>query len=174
MAAGTVDVYRPAAVYRRLLRYARPHWRVFALSVLCMMLFSATDVIFVQMILMYFLNGLYKLLGPDWQDGSSLYYVLGDLTLTRFSQPAIALPIEVTRVLTWSVVAWEVTFPLCVLWKWPRRIALTFGVLFHLGIFATMELAGFVPYALCMYLPLVSWEGRVSKSGEGQVISADK
>jgi hypothetical protein len=129
--------------------------------------------IFVQMIFMYFLNGLYKLLGPDWQDGSSLHYVVGDLTLTRFSQQALALPIEVTRFLTWSVVAWEVTFPLFVLWKWPRQIALTFGVLFHLGIFATMELAGFVPYALCMYLPLLPWEGREAKSGEDQVISAD-
>ncbi len=114
--------------------------------------------IFVQMILIYFLNGMYKLLGPHWQDGSSLHYVLGELTLTRFSQMALPLPIEMTRVLTWSVVVWEVSFPLLVLWKWPRRFALFFGVLFHVGIFVTLELAGFVPYALCMYLPLLPFE----------------
>jgi hypothetical protein len=116
--------------------------------------------IFIQMILIYFMNGLYKLLGPTWQDGTAVHYVLGELTLTRFSQVALPLPIELTRALTWLVVTWELAFPLMVLWKWPRRVALTFGVLFHLGIFATMELAGFVPYALCMYLPLIPWERR--------------
>jgi subfamily B ATP-binding cassette protein MsbA len=50
MTASVPDPYRPAAVYRRLLRYAQPHWRVFALSVLCMMIFSATDGLFVYMI----------------------------------------------------------------------------------------------------------------------------
>ncbi|MDE2148749.1 MAG: lipid A export permease/ATP-binding protein MsbA [Gammaproteobacteria bacterium] len=35
--------YRPAAVYRRLLRYAAPYWRMFLLAVLSMALFSATD-----------------------------------------------------------------------------------------------------------------------------------
>jgi hypothetical protein len=114
--------------------------------------------IFVQMIFIYFVNGLFKLLGPTWQDGSALHYVLGDLAITRFSQVALPLPIELTRLLTWSVTAWEVTFPLMVPWKWPRRIALVFGIVFHLGIFATLELGGFVPYALCMYLPLVPWE----------------
>ena len=123
--------------------------------------------IFVQMILMYFLNGLYKLLGPSWRDGSALHYVLGEMTLTRFSQMMLPLPIELTRVLTWSVVVWEVSFPLLVLMKWPRRVALVFGVLFHVGIVATMELGGFVPYALCMYLPLVPWE-RLQRSPQEQ------
>jgi hypothetical protein len=35
---------------------------------------------------------------------------------------------------------------------------LWFGVLFHLGIYLTMELGNFVPYALTLYLPLVPWE----------------
>lgn len=36
--------YRAGKVYRRLLTYALPHWRVFLLAVLGMVLFSATDV----------------------------------------------------------------------------------------------------------------------------------
>jgi hypothetical protein len=59
--------------------------------------------------------------------------------------------------MTWSVLIWEVSFPLLVLWKWTRIAALVMGVMFHLGIFATMELGGFVPYALCMYVPLLPW-----------------
>ena len=118
----------------------------------------AIRLVFVQMIFIYCMNGVYKLFGPTWLDGYSLYYVLGDAALTRFSQVQWPLPLWLTRLMTWSVLAWEVTFPVMVLWPWSRRITLVFGVLFHLGIFATMELGGFVPYALCMYLPLVPWE----------------
>jgi len=114
--------------------------------------------IFVQMIFIYFVNGLYKLFGASWLEGDSLHYVLGDLALTRFSQLQAPIPHRVTQIMTWSVLIWEVSFPVLVLEKWTRRIALVVGVLFHLGIFATMELGGFVPYALCMYLPLVPWE----------------
>jgi hypothetical protein len=114
--------------------------------------------IFMQMVFIYFTNGAYKLLGPTWWDGDSLHYVLGDLAVARFSPFTVPIPLNVTRIMTWSVLAWEVLFPVLVLWKWPRRVALLFGVLFHLGILATMELGCFVPYALCMYLPLAPWE----------------
>lgn len=113
--------------------------------------------IFVQMIFIYWMNGLYKLLGPNWLDGTSLHYVLSDAAMTRFPQFMLPMPPWLTSVMTWTVLAWEVTFPCWVWWKWPRRVALFFGVMFHLGIFATLELGGFVPYALCMYLPLVPW-----------------
>jgi hypothetical protein len=111
----------------------------------------------VQMIFIYFMNGMYKLAGPTWIDGESLYWVLGDVVLTRFSPYMLQIPVELGRVMTWTVLIWEVSFPLLLLWKWSRRAALFMGVLFHLGIFATMELGGFVPYALCMYLPLIPW-----------------
>ncbi len=114
--------------------------------------------VFVQMIFVYFMNGLYKLFGDSWLHGYSLHYVLGDLALTRFSQSAIPLPVWMTRIMTWSVLIWEVSFPVLLITKWTRIIALVMGVLFHVGIFATMELGGFVPYALCMYLPLLPWE----------------
>ena len=115
--------------------------------------------IFVQMIFIYCMNGIYKIFGDSWMEGNSLYYVLSDASLNRFSpHQLLLLPMMLTRLMTWSVVVWETTFPLLVLWKWSRRVALIFGVLFHLGIFATMELAFFVPYALCMYLPLFPWE----------------
>jgi uncharacterized membrane protein YphA (DoxX/SURF4 family) len=118
--------------------------------------------LFVQMIFIYFMNGMYKLFGPSWRDGYSLYYVLGYVELARYSQMSVPLSdenyVRMTRLMTWSVVVWEVLFPLLVIWKWPRRLALFMGVMFHLGIFATMELACFVPYALCMYVPLLPWE----------------
>jgi hypothetical protein len=115
--------------------------------------------IFLQMIFIYFMNGVYKLMGPNWLDGQSLFWVLGDVVLTRFSPDTLRIPLWLGQLMTWSVVAWEVAFPFLALWKWSRWAALIMGVFFHLGIFATMELAGFVPYALCMYLPMIPWPG---------------
>ncbi len=128
--------------------------------------------IFVQMIFIYWMNGLYKLFGATWLEGSSLHYVLGDVVLTRFSPVALPLPHLLTQLMTWTVLAWEVSFPLLVIFKWPRIIALFFGVMFHVGIFATMELGGFVPYALCMYLPLLPWGEWTAKASE--IVSAPR
>jgi hypothetical protein len=114
--------------------------------------------LFIQLAFIYFCNGVYKLAGDTWRDGTSLYYVLGDCTLTRFSLAQLPLPIWLIKVLTWSVVTWEVSFPVLVVNRWTRMVALLFGVGFHLGILCTMELGFFAPYALCLYLPLVPWE----------------
>ncbi len=72
--------------------------------------------------------------------------------------------------MTWTVLAWEISFPLLVVMsRWTRVAALLFGVAFHLGIGLTMELGFFAPYALCLYLPLAPWEwwlGRHKPAGE--------
>jgi hypothetical protein len=142
----------------------------------------ALRLLFVQMMLIYFCNGLYKATGGDWRSGNSLYYVLGDLTLARWSYAQIRVPYWLTKLASWMVLVWEVGFPLWVglPWKWfadlydgtrlvwlrlalrPLRhipvVALSFGVAFHLGIWAAMELGCFVPYMLCLYLPLLPAE----------------
>jgi subfamily B ATP-binding cassette protein MsbA len=50
MNTSSPDSYRPAAVYRRLLGYSVPYWRVFALAVFGMLVYSATDITFVRLI----------------------------------------------------------------------------------------------------------------------------
>jgi uncharacterized membrane protein YphA (DoxX/SURF4 family) len=114
--------------------------------------------LFLQLVLIYFLNGLYKLTGSNWIRGDSLYYVLCDLSLSRVSYAQLPIPYEATRLLTWIVLGWEAGFPLWIALRWTRKPALVLGVLFHLGILLTMELGGFAPYALTLYLPLVPWE----------------
>jgi uncharacterized membrane protein YphA (DoxX/SURF4 family) len=130
----------------------------------------------IQLAVIYFCNGIYKLVGGSWREGYSLYYVLSDFTLTRISMAQIPLPLWLLRLMTWSVLVWEVTFPLMVmLHRWTRFVALAFGVAFHLGIFFTMELGFFVPYALCMYLPLLPWErwiGPRELATDGDLIDA--
>jgi hypothetical protein len=114
--------------------------------------------LFVQLAFIYFCNGFYKLFGGSWREGDSLFYVLRDFTLTRFSPADIPLPLWALRIMTWTVLAWEVSFPVLALNRWTRLVALLFGVGFHLGIFASMELGFFVPYTLCIYLTFVPWE----------------
>jgi uncharacterized membrane protein YphA (DoxX/SURF4 family) len=121
--------------------------------------------LFVQMALMYFCNGVYKLTGHDWPAGTSLYYVLGDLTLARWSYAEWTVPFWLTRLLTWTVMAWEVSFPALMLWRWTRIPALCFGAALHLGIWISLEVGNFAPYALCLYLPLLPWERLTTPKG---------
>lgn len=118
----------------------------------------ALRLLFIQLVLIYFVNGLYKISGHNWVIGDSLHYVLSDVTLTRFSYAQFPLPVWLTRLATWTVLVWEVGFPLWVSLPWTRKPALLFGVLFHVGIYVTMELGNFVPYVLTLYLPLLPWE----------------
>jgi len=155
----------------------------------------ALRLLFVQMMFIYFCNGLYKATGTDWHKGNSLYYVLGDITLTRWSFAQFHLPYWLTRALTYSVLVWEVGFPFLVVVPWvlanlldrmgQRRpavvvaglrpivvLTLCFGVAFHLGIGLTMELGGFVPYMLCLYLPLLPWD-RWSRRSQPKPMPSD-
>ena len=86
------------------------------------------------------------------------------LGTTRWSYAQITIPFWLTKSLTWIVLVWEAGFPVWVALPWTRKAAFLFGVAFHLGIGLSMELGSFVPYALCLYLPLVPWERMISST----------
>lgn len=111
--------------------------------------------ILVQMAFMYCASGLCKASGESWPTGESLHYVLGDLSLTRFSSQQIWVPYWITALSTWCVLAWEVSFPLLVYFRRTRVWALLFGVAMHLGIFVAMELGAFPLYLLAAYAALL-------------------
>jgi hypothetical protein len=133
--------------------------------------------LFIQMGLIYFCNGIHKVIGFDWPQGDSLYYVLGDWSIARWSYAEFRAPSWVTRPLTWLVLGWELSFPLLVLWRPIRRVALAVGVAFHVGIFLSLELGGFAPYMLCLYLPLLPWERWLpdsAQAGQGGALDGEK
>jgi hypothetical protein len=113
---------------------------------------------FLQMTLIYFFNGVYKASGNDWIKGDSLYLVLCDLTLARWSYVQWPIWPALLRVSSWAVLSWEVTFPLLICWRPTRLLALGMGVAFHIGIGLSMEIGCFPWYMLCFYLPMVPWE----------------
>lgn len=120
--------------------------------------------LFLQLICIYFFNGLYKLGGETWRDGSSLYYVLAEPTLTRVSFAQFALPYWGLQAASFTVLVWELTFPLLVVFRWTRIAALWMGALFHIGIGVSMELGMFSFYMLAMYMPFLPWE-RLRRNG---------
>ncbi len=109
-----------------------------------------------QMCLMYFMNGLYKMQGRMWWEGSVMWYVNHDLVWARWSP--IPVPYWITQGLTWSALLWEVGFPLWLMLNRTRNAALVIGVFFHLITFFHLEIAAFPLYAICLYVPLAPWE----------------
>jgi hypothetical protein len=114
--------------------------------------------LFVQLVLIYFVNGIYKVAGADWRDGSVMHYVLGNVAWTRFSYAQLPLPYPVIQLLTWTTLIFELFFPLLVVLRWTRIPVLWLGVSFHVGTAVLLQLCGFPLYMMCLYLPLVPWE----------------
>jgi uncharacterized membrane protein YphA (DoxX/SURF4 family) len=129
----------------------------------------ALRLLFVQLVVIYFMNGLFKLRGDHWRDGMALASVLHDAGWTRWSFAGWPMPGPVLQAVTYVVLAWELLFPLLVLIPWLRKPALWMGVLFHVGTGVTMRLGPFPLYMLCLYLPLLPWERWARATGrEGE------
>jgi hypothetical protein len=120
-----------------------------------------------QMALIYVVNGLYKLAGPGWRDGDVLHIVLGNLAWSRLPSARLPLPYALTQVMTWTVLGWELFFPILVAMRSTRTLALWLGVSFHVGTGLFLQLGPFPLYMLCLYLPFVPWERYVDRWRRG-------
>ena len=106
---------------------------------------------------MYTYTGFAKLPGSTWHDGSALYYSLSDASYARLpvlmdSLLTMGWVQWLTRLATWISIGWEVLFIPLVLVRRTRWLALGVGALFHLGIFATIDVAMFSLVSLWGYL----------------------
>jgi hypothetical protein len=118
-------------------------------------------VIQIQVCVMYMTTGLAKLrgnitldpfsIGGTWWDGSSVYYVLNDVTMSRVAWSELPIPWWVTYGMTWSSVWFETLFPFLMLSRWTRKWTLWFGVAFHLGIYLLIEVGWFSFYTVALY-----------------------
>jgi len=110
----------------------------------------------IQVCMIYLTTGVAKLFRGDWfegtwWDGTSLHYTLNYITMSRWSYAQLPLPLWMTLPLTYLSVWWETLFTPLVMIRWTRRWTLWFGVLFHLGIFFTIEIGWFSFYTLSLY-----------------------
>lgn len=119
-----------------------------------------------QLCAMYATTALSKLIGPlssTWYQGTSLHYVLNDFLLGRVAYSLVPIPLWVTLPLTYLVLTWEVLFVPLVVFRRTRRLALGFGVAFHLMSFWILEIGWFGFYVLAWYCAWIpdAWFTRV-------------
>jgi hypothetical protein len=111
----------------------------------------------IQLCMIYLSTGLAKLVQGDpffettWWDGTSIHYTMNYITMGRRSYAELPLPLWITGPATYLSVGWEVLFTPLVLFRRTRWLALWFGVLFHLGIWLTIEVGWFSFYTLALY-----------------------
>jgi len=117
----------------------------------------------VQLCLIYTFSALHKL-GPftlylfahgesmgDWMSGRAVGMSLADPLVARFPWFA-RLPLWLSAPATWATLAFELSFPLVVLWHRTRKFALIAGIAMHVGILITMEIGHFSLTVLSFYL----------------------
>ena len=112
-----------------------------------------------QIALIYFVSGWVKFYSLDWQSGDVIQYVLIHPHYSRwdgwaFSSEA-AIP-EIFAGLADFIKWWEVLFPLALIHPLSRKLSLLIGLMFHLGLFLTMNLRWFPIIMLALYLALIS------------------
>ena len=119
----------------------------------------------IQLCLIYSATALSKIAvaGPqDWLTGEAVYWALNDITLTRWSYALLPVPMFLCRILTWSTLLFEVSFPLLVWWSRTRKWLLLAGLGLHLGILLTLQVGFFSPNILVFYLLFVPAESLVA------------
>lgn len=111
-----------------------------------------------QVCWMYLHTGITKSAGTTWWDGTATYYALAIDKLGRFPSftEAVLLGwapfVYFTAFMTWVTLVWELAFPLLVLWRPTRVVALLTGILVHTGIAMLLVLAPFSFTAMSSYL----------------------
>lgn len=117
----------------------------------------------------YFSSALIKLrvsglsyFNPDSLPALAIWHSLDNLHDTQF-RLAFWLPQarDLMPAVTLMVVAWELLFPLSVVWRRARWWILGFGVLFHVATLFFMNI--FFPHLLAMYLVFVDWPAVATK-----------
>lgn len=90
----------------------------------------------------YTVSGLHKLGSPSWLDGSALYVVLsGPLGYNNLLTNTLLCYPWILRYLTWLSLGLEITYLPLGSFYYCRKLYATIGILFHLGILATVNFA---------------------------------
>ncbi|MGH8551732.1 MAG: HTTM domain-containing protein, partial [Methylococcales bacterium] len=108
-----------------------------------------------QLALVYFISGWVKFHSPEWLNGSVLQIVLIHPEYSRWNwdkfmnQPDFLTALEV---LSWIIMGWEILFPILIISRITRPVALAIGVIFHAGLLILMHLRLFSVIMLILYI----------------------
>jgi len=114
--------------------------------------------LFVQMAVLYFMSGAFKMLSPDWRSGTAMHYFLADIAFTRLPHEWLPGAAVLGPIFDYVTLVWEIGFPVLVFVAITRKPTLWLGVLFHVSTWLLFRIGPFALYMLCFYLPLLPWE----------------
>ena len=124
-----------------------------------------------QMCLMYYCCAMQKMRGENWTDGTALYYVFRLYDFYRVPMPEFMTEnMAIIKLLSWTVVAFELTVPFLIWFKETRVPTLVTVILFHvildlslnLFLFHWIMIAGWLSFASVDDFKLL-WPGRWKK-----------
>lgn len=132
-------------------------------------------VVALQLALLYFFGGVYKIVSPAWQSGYVMYFVAHDLTWSNAPAQLARLPLWGHQLMAWVTLVWELGFPAFVVMTGTRAATLWLGVFFHVATLFTLEVGCFALYSLAGYAVFVPWEryagwGRFARKGPGAAV----
>lgn len=107
-----------------------------------------------QLVLVYAAASWFKLSGTMWPQGTALYYALHIDYLCNpfFVGAGLKKSLPLLTALTYAALAYQVLFPLIILFSRWRTLWLLAGVGFHLGVAVLLDLPDFATAMLCAYL----------------------
>ncbi|GGE26428.1 hypothetical protein GCM10011571_30780 [Marinithermofilum abyssi] len=118
---------------------------------------AAVAMAIVQVMLMYFTAGLYKVMGSMWQNGTAIYYAM---RVQEFAWPGYSEKLWASEtlvvLLTYTSVLFQVAFPFLLLNRYTKYAAVCGAILFHLGIGVFMNLALFSWFMIGIELILLT------------------
>jgi len=105
----------------------------------------------IQLVLIYFLSGYDKLLSEAWRSGDAIYSIqhLEFFVNERFSS---TLSQQASLYFAWSIILFELVFPILIWSRKFRAPTLIVGVIFHLGIIIFLNLPDFGTIMILSYL----------------------
>ena len=120
----------------------------------------------IQMVVIFLSTAIEKLKGPEWRDGTALYYVAKlDDVFGRFWVPEFVFEsMPIVMLLTWTVVVLELFVPIAVWFDKTRRAALITALVFHLATDYAMNLFLFQWIMLVGWMSFVTPEDRLALS----------
>lgn len=115
----------------------------------------AQRMIQIQLSLLYFAAFCSKVKSPAWLDGSALYYIYHLDSFRRFAVPAWLLGPTMLKLGSWSAIALEFSLGVLIWVKDLRYILLALGLLFHLWLEYSLNIALFQWDVLSAYILFV-------------------
>jgi hypothetical protein len=107
----------------------------------------------VQISIVYFISALYKVISPEWLDGSALERIL---FVNEYSLPEISKIVSnyslLFKLLTWLILAYQILFPMVLIKNNKTNYILIIGVTLHLAIALVMGLFNFSLIMIISYV----------------------